>query len=87
VPEKGEHEVTPGTLSIAGAVENRQLSAAADALDPQAWEQFALGNATLHTDIPREVVAQLPQVYWTWIAPTFMWVYRPAFMRKYSGIR
>ncbi|KAH7304057.1 fungal-specific transcription factor domain-containing protein [Stachybotrys elegans] len=80
LPENGESEVAPGTVSTGSPVGNRQLPAA-DALDPRAWEQFALGNATLHTDIPREVVAQLLQVYWTWIAPTFMWVYRPAFMR------
>jgi len=46
------------------------------------WEQFALGNAAIQTGIPQKVMAKLLQLHFTWVAPMFMWVYRPAFMRK-----
>ncbi|KLU83191.1 hypothetical protein MAPG_02256 [Magnaporthiopsis poae ATCC 64411] len=45
------------------------------------WEEFALGNASLQTGIPRTILAKLLHVHWTWVAPMFMWVYRPAFIR------
>jgi hypothetical protein len=48
------------------------------------WEQFALGNAAIQTGIPQQVMAKLLQMHFTWVAPMFMWVYRPAFMRMYS---
>ncbi|RBR25047.1 uncharacterized protein FIESC28_02171 [Fusarium coffeatum] len=45
------------------------------------WEEFALGNAALQLGLPRQVMAKLLHLHWTWVAPMFMWVYRPAFMR------
>ncbi|SPJ80765.1 related to pathway-specific regulatory protein [Fusarium torulosum] len=45
------------------------------------WEEFALGNASLQLGLPRQVMAKLLHLHWTWVAPMFMWVYRPAFMR------
>ncbi|KAK6004300.1 hypothetical protein QM012_009150 [Aureobasidium pullulans] len=45
------------------------------------WEQFALGNAARQTGMPQKVMAKLLQLHFTWVAPMFMWVYRPAFMR------
>ncbi|CEL04563.1 hypothetical protein ASPCAL05691 [Aspergillus calidoustus] len=45
------------------------------------WEEFALGNASLETGIPRHIMAKLLHLYWTWVSPMFMWVYRPAFVR------
>jgi hypothetical protein len=47
-------------------------------------ERFALGNVSLWSGIPRDVLADLLRLHWTWIAPMFLWVYRPAFMRKYQ---
>ena len=47
------------------------------------WEEFALGNAALQLGLPRQVMAKLLHLHWTWVAPMFMWVYRPAFMRMY----
>lgn len=47
------------------------------------WETYALGNIAGETDIPRATLAMLLQIHWTWVSPMFMWVYRPAFMRKY----
>ncbi|OGM50324.1 hypothetical protein ABOM_001034 [Aspergillus bombycis] len=51
------------------------------ALESRTWEEFALGNAAIQTDIPRQMISKLLQIHWTWIAPMFNWVYRPAFMR------
>ncbi|KAK4150002.1 hypothetical protein C8A00DRAFT_37403 [Chaetomidium leptoderma] len=45
------------------------------------WEEFALGNASLQTGIPRQIIAKLLHVHWTWVSPMFMYVYRPAFIR------
>lgn len=47
------------------------------------WETYALGNIAGETGIPRATLARLLQIHWTWVSPMFMWVYRPAFMRKY----
>ncbi|RGP72459.1 nitrogen assimilation transcription factor nit-4 [Fusarium sporotrichioides] len=49
------------------------------------WEDFALGNAAIQLGLPRQVIAKLLHLHWTWVAPMFMWVYRPAFMRTISG--
>lgn len=57
-----------------------QLTAAA--IESRSWEHFALGNAALRTGVPKEVLSELLKLHWSWIAPIFMWVYRPAFMRK-----
>lgn len=46
------------------------------------WETYALGNIAGETGIPRTTLARLLQIHWTWVSPMFMWVYRPAFMRK-----
>ncbi|KAF6812841.1 fungal specific transcription factor [Colletotrichum plurivorum] len=45
------------------------------------WEGYALGNIALETGLPRQTLAKLLQIHWTWVSPMFMWVYRPAFMR------
>ena len=49
------------------------------------WEDFALGNASLQTGIPRHMLAKLLRLHWTWVSPMFMWVYRPAFIREYHN--
>ena len=46
------------------------------------WEEFALGNAALETGIPRQVMARLLHLHWTWVSPMFGWVYRPAFVSE-----
>ncbi|KAI1747601.1 fungal-specific transcription factor domain-containing protein [Xylaria castorea] len=45
------------------------------------WEDFALGNASLQTGMPRQMMARLLHIHWTWVSPMFSWVYRPAFIR------
>ncbi|KAL3428886.1 fungal-specific transcription factor domain-containing protein [Aspergillus tetrazonus] len=47
----------------------------------RSWEDFALSNAAIETGIPHATMSTLLQIHWAWIAPMFMWVYRPAFMR------
>jgi hypothetical protein len=48
----------------------------------RSWEEFALGNLVFQSGIPRATISNLLQIHWSWIAPMFMWIYRPAFMRK-----
>lgn len=59
---------------------------AATAIESRAWEEFALDNAAMRTNIPKSVMSELLRMHWSWIAPMFMWVYRPAFMRESIGI-
>jgi hypothetical protein len=54
----------------------------AKAKESRMWEGFAISNATVQSEIPRQVVSKLLQLNWTWTSPMFMWVYRPAFMGK-----
>lgn len=55
---------------------------ASKAMESRAWEEFSIGNAASRTDIPRATISDLLSMHWSWIAPMFMWVYRPAFMRN-----
>ncbi|KAI0466777.1 fungal-specific transcription factor domain-containing protein [Xylaria cf. heliscus] len=50
------------------------------------WEDFALGNASLQTGMPRQRMAKLLQVHWTWVSPMFAWVYKPAFIRDMATL-
>ncbi|KAK9779907.1 putative Fungal-specific transcription factor domain-containing protein [Seiridium cardinale] len=52
-----------------------------NAMESRTWEEFAIGNAAVQNDIPREIMSRLLKIHWAWISPMFMWVYRPAFMR------
>lgn len=49
------------------------------------WEDFALGNASFQTGMPRQMMAKLLHVHWAWVSPMFAWVYRPAFIRRSPG--
>jgi hypothetical protein len=56
------------------------------------WEEFALGNASLQTGIPRHIIAKLLHVHWTWVSPMFMYVYRPGeckhrTLEQYMGVQ
>jgi hypothetical protein len=57
-----------------------------NAMESRAWEEFALGNASFQSGIPKDTLSQLLQIHWSWIAPMFMWVYRPAFMREFRHL-
>jgi hypothetical protein len=50
--------------------------------DSRNWESFALKQAALQSAIPCQVIEKLLNIHWTWISPMFMWIYRPAFIRK-----
>lgn len=60
---------------------NARILLTSNALESRTWEEFALGNAAMQSDIPRQVISKLLQIHWAWITPMFNWVYRPAFMR------
>lgn len=71
---------SPTGCSISYADIGTALSPTAN--ESRAWEQFALGNAAIHHDIPKDILSKLLKLHWSWISPLFMWVYRPAFIRK-----
>lgn len=50
--------------------------------EARAIEQLALDNAAHWSGLPKTMLTELLQLYWSWIAPMFLWVYRPAFMRE-----
>ena len=54
-----------------------QSAIMAHAQESTIWEDFALGNASLQTGIPRQIMAKLLNMHWTWVSPMFMYVYRP----------
>lgn len=49
--------------------------------ESEIWEEFAIGNASLQTHIPRQVIAKLLHIHWTWVGPMFLYVHRSAFIR------
>lgn len=57
-----------------------------NAMESRAWEAFAVGNAAIRIDIPQATMSKLLKMHWSWIAPMFMWVYRPAFMREHPKL-
>jgi len=59
-----------------------RLALAAQSRESATWEEFALGNASLQTGIPRAMMTRLLHMHWTWVSPMFMWIYRPTFIRK-----
>lgn len=71
----------PSSHYTASPTAERTNSLAAYARESEIWEEFAIGNASLLTGIPRHVIAKLLHIHWTWVAPMFLWVYRPAFIR------
>lgn len=52
------------------------------AIESQEWQELALHNAAMRTHIPTPLLTELLKLHWSWIAPMFMWVYRPAFIRE-----
>lgn len=91
-PTSAVHD--PPVLGTSPATSQQHVASASDAdirslltshaRESRAWEDFALGSAAIRNDMPKEVMSKLLQLHWAWIAPMFMWVYRPAFMREFS---
>ncbi|KAL3453040.1 fungal-specific transcription factor domain-containing protein [Aspergillus insuetus] len=79
VDSQASQAVTTSSTSSTRADAHNFLSAYGK--ESATWEEFALGNASLETGIPRHIMARLLHLYWTWVSPMFMWVYRPAFVR------
>lgn len=78
--------VTPTSLSSTcnsfSSMMNARTFLSSYSKESSIWENYALGNIAGETGIPRATLARLLQIHWTWVSPMFMWVYRPAFMRK-----
>ena len=55
-------------------------------LNIRAWEDFSFESETIQTNIPKDVIQKFLHIHWCWIAPMFMWVYRPAFVSKWTKI-
>lgn len=68
---------TPSTAPEDASRTDARSTLMAYAEESKIWEDFALGNASLQTGIPRQVIAKLLHVHWTWVSPMFMYVYRP----------
>lgn len=48
-------------------------------------EELAVeGISNVESDIPSEMTSELLKYHWCWIHPTFQFVYRPAFTRKFT---
>jgi len=60
-------------------------SLASHARESTMWEEFAVENVSLQTGIPRQIIPKLLHLHWTWVAPMFMWIYKPAFIRMCSS--
>lgn len=58
-------------------------SLALHARESSIWEEFAIGNAAVQTGVPRQVIAKLLHIHWTWVGPMFLWIHRSAFIRTY----
>ncbi|KAK7192588.1 fungal specific transcription factor [Paraphaeosphaeria sporulosa] len=84
-PPQLQREVPLGEVSTASpgtSSRSEVLSALVEhAQESKIWEDYALGNASLQTGIPRPIVAKLLHMNWIWVSPMFMYVYRPAFIR------
>ena len=85
-PHRVDPPKSPTSPTSTRASEHADIRAslAAHARETATWEEFALGNASLQTGIPRQLIAKLLHIHWAWISPMFMWVYKPAFIRRFS---
>ncbi|KAL5406768.1 hypothetical protein PMIN03_007566 [Paraphaeosphaeria minitans] len=50
------------------------------AQESKIWEEYALGNASLQTGIPRPIVAKLLHMNWIWVSPMFIGRYYSEFL-------
>lgn len=89
-PTSAVHAPLPDSQDVDRNQESSFLAArsilSSSALESRTWEEFALGNASMQTGIPRQVISRLIHIHWTWVNPMFNWVYRPAFMRTCKSI-
>ncbi|KFY89941.1 hypothetical protein V500_05394 [Pseudogymnoascus sp. VKM F-4518 (FW-2643)] len=81
---KGSNNATDQQHDSPSAKSSVRSMLTSNAMESRAWENFAVGNAAFRSDIPQATMSNLLNLHWSWIAPMFMWVYRPAFMRDMS---
>ena len=65
---------------------NVRSSLALHARESSIWEEFAIGNASVQTGVPRQVIAKLLHIHWAWVGPMFLWIHRSAFIRTQSHL-
>lgn len=82
-PELGTPMSLSSTCNSFSSMMNARTFLSSYSKESSIWETYALGNIAGETGIPRATLAMLLQIHWTWVSPMFMWVYRPAFMRKH----
>jgi hypothetical protein len=85
-PTSAVHEPSPAMVEsgspadVSSVTDTRHLLAS-HARESAIWEEFAIGNASVQTGVPRQVIAKLLHVHWTWVGPMFLWIHRSAFIR------
>jgi Fungal specific transcription factor domain len=52
-----------------------------NATQQRQWEDYAIANTAVKTNLPKEISNELLKYHWCWIHPLFLFVYRPAFTR------
>lgn len=85
-PTSAVHEPSPGMPDADSPHDipqrvNLRSSLALHARESTIWEEFAIGNAAVQTGVPRQVIAKLLHIHWTWVSPMFLWIHRSAFIR------
>jgi hypothetical protein len=85
-PTSAVHEPSPamldsGSPASVSPVADTRNSLAVHARESTIWEEFAIGNASVQTGVPRQVIAKLLHIHWTWVGPMFLWIHRSAFIR------
>jgi hypothetical protein len=80
------HEPSPAMLepdssTNASLADDTCISLALHTQESAIWEEFAIGNASVQTGVPRQVIAKLLHIHWTWVGPMFLWIHRSAFIR------
>lgn len=85
-PTSAVHEPSPAMLESdspahVSPVDDTRILLANHAQESAIWEEFAIGNASVQTGVPRQVIAKLLHIHWTWVGPMFLWIHRSAFIR------
>ena len=61
--------------------ENAKRTLIQNANEQRQWEDYAIANTAVRTNVPKELSSELLKFHWCWIHPLFLFVYRPAFTR------
>lgn len=81
---------SPETISVRSEVGTEQMdkikkSLVLNAAAQRRFEAMAVENMTaIQNEVSSEMASEFLRLHWCWIHPMFMFVYRPAFTRKYT---